>query len=110
MHKLALLLAAGWAAAAQTKADPERVARLLQRAVMIDLHDDTTQMIVDEGYNLAEKHDYGQVDIPRMRAGHVSGLFFSIWTDTDRYTPQNRSAARCSRSTACAAGDRTASQ
>jgi membrane dipeptidase len=63
------------------------VTRLLQRAVLIDLHDDTTQMIVDEGYNLAEKHDFGQVDIPRMRAGHISGLFLSIWTDPDRYTP-----------------------
>ena len=61
--------------------------RLLQRAVIIDLHDDTTQMILDEGYNLGEKHDYGQVDIPRMRAGHVSGLFLSIWPDPDRYTP-----------------------
>ena len=40
-----------------------------------------------EGYNLAEKHDYGQVDIPRMRAGHVSGMFLSIWPDPDRYTP-----------------------
>ena len=67
--------------------DPARVDRLLQRAVVIDLHDDTTQMIVDEGYNLGERHDYGQVDIPRMRAGHVSGLFLSIWTDTGRYTP-----------------------
>jgi membrane dipeptidase len=55
--------------------------------VIVDLHDDTTQMILDEGYNLAEKHDFGQVDIPRMRAGHVSGVFFSIWTDPDRYTP-----------------------
>ena len=87
MHKLALLLAAGWAASAQTKADPERLARLLERAVIIDLHDDTTQMILDEGYNLAEKHTYGQVDIPRMRDGHISGIFFSIWTDSDRYTP-----------------------
>src|SRR5258708_1949229 len=72
---------------AQTKVDPARVDRLLQRAVVIDLHDDTTQMIVDEGYNLAEKHDFGQVDIPRMRTGHVGGLFLSIWTDSDRYTP-----------------------
>jgi membrane dipeptidase len=63
------------------------VDRLLQRAVVIDLHDDTPQMIVDEGYNLGEKHDYGQVDIPRMRTGHVSGLFLSLWTDSDRYTP-----------------------
>src|SRR5580765_4859956 len=72
---------------AQTQVESARVDRLLQRAVVIDLHDDTTQMIVDEGYNLGEKHDYGQVDIPRMRAGHVSGLFLSIWTDTGRYTP-----------------------
>ena len=87
MNKVALFLAVTFLAAAQTKVDPARVARLLQRAVIVDLHDDTTQMIVDEGYRLEEKHDYGQVDIPRMRAGHVSGLFLSIWTDPDRFTP-----------------------
>jgi hypothetical protein len=58
--------------------------RLLQRAVIVDLHDDTTQMILDEGYNLGEKHDFGQVDIPRMRAGHVTGLFL---LDLDRPRP-----------------------
>src|SRR6266852_8559120 len=87
MNRLALLILLGFSAAAQTKVDPARVDRLLQRALVIDLHDDTTQMIVDEGYNLGEKHDYGQVDIPRMRTGHVSALFLSIWTDSDRYTP-----------------------
>ena len=86
MSKLAFALLLAFSATAQTKVAPARVTRLLQRAVVIDLHDDTTQMIVDEGYNLAGKHDYGQVDIPRMRTGHVSGLFFSIWTDTDRFT------------------------
>jgi len=84
---LGFLLVLGFSALAQTRVDPARVDRLLQRAVVIDLHDDTTQMIVDEGYNLGDRHDYGQVDIPRMRAGHVSGLFLSIWTDTGRYTP-----------------------
>jgi membrane dipeptidase len=87
MVKLALLLAVAFAALAQTTVDPARVARLVQRAVIVDLHDDTTQMLLDEGYNLAEKHDFGQVDIPRMRAGHIGGIFFSIWTDPDRYTP-----------------------
>src|SRR6185369_16385570 len=84
---LVFFLVLGFSAIAQNKVDPARVDRLLARAVVIDLHDDTTQMIVDEGYNLGERHDYGQVDIPRMRAGHVSGLFLSIWTDTGRYTP-----------------------
>src|SRR4051794_19484011 len=91
MHRLSLFLILALSATAQStaqnKVDPARVDRLLQRAVIIDLHDDTTQMIVDEGYNLAEKHNFGQVDIPRMRAGHVGALFLSIWTDSDRYTP-----------------------
>jgi membrane dipeptidase len=87
MYRLALVLFLAYSATAQTKVDPARVERLLERAVVIDLHDDTTQMVLDEGYNLGEKHDYGQVDIPRMRTGHVSGLFLSLWTDSDRYTP-----------------------
>jgi len=81
------LFAVAVVAFAQTKVDPARVARLLDRAVIVDLHDDTTEMIVDEGYNLAEKHTFGQVDIPRMREGHAGGVFMSIWVDTDRYTP-----------------------
>jgi len=87
MTKFALFLAVAFPALAQTPVDSGRLERLLQRATIIDLHDDTTQMIVDEGYNLAEKHDYGQVDIPRMRTGHVAGIFMSVWTDTNRYTP-----------------------
>jgi membrane dipeptidase len=87
MFKFAFFLAVVSAAIAQNRVDPARVARLLQQAVIVDLHDDTTEMIVDEGYNLAEKHDYGQVDIPRMRTGHISGLFMSIWVDSDRFTP-----------------------
>ena len=74
-------------ALAQTRADSPRVTRLLERAIVLDLHDDTTQMMLDEHYNLAERHTFGQVDIPRMRAGHVGGLFLSIWTDSERYTP-----------------------
>ena len=82
---LSILLQTG--GSAQSKADPARVAKLLNSAVVVDLHDDTTQMITDEAYNLAEKHTYGQIDIPRMKLGHVAGLFLSIWTDTDLFTP-----------------------
>ena len=82
-----LLLLLATSAAAQTAIDPARVERVLERSVVIDLHDDTTQMILDEGYNLWESHEYGEVDIPRMRKGHVSGIFFSIWTDSKRLTP-----------------------
>ena len=87
MTRFAFLLLLVYSVAAQTRVDPARVDRLLQRAIVIDLHDDTTQMLVDEAYSLGQKHDYGQVDIPRLRAGRVSGLFFSLWPDPDRYTP-----------------------
>jgi membrane dipeptidase len=85
--KLALVVVLVSCAAAQTKVDPGRVDRLMKRAVVLDLHDDTTQMIVDEGYDLAKRHDFGQVDIPRLREGHVAGVFLSIWTDALGYTP-----------------------
>jgi membrane dipeptidase len=87
MQKLVPLVLVALAASAQTKVDSARVNNLVQRAVIVDLHDDTTQMIVDEGYNLEVRHDYGEVDIPRMRQGGVTGLFLSIWTDSDRFTP-----------------------
>lgn len=54
--------------------------RLLRQAVVLDLHCDTTQLMVDEGYDLAKPHDYAQVDLPRMRTGGVTGVFFSIYT------------------------------
>ncbi len=87
MRLAPVLLLACCAAAAQTRPDPARVTQLLRRAVVLDLHDDTTQMMADEGYDLAARHDFGQVDLPRMRQGHVSGVFLSIWTDAVRYTP-----------------------
>jgi Membrane dipeptidase (Peptidase family M19) len=44
-------------------------------------------MIVDEGYDLADAHDYGQVGVPRMRRGRATGVFLAIWTDAVAYTP-----------------------
>ena len=91
MRAPAGLLVAVWLAvfpaAAQTPVDPARVSRLMQRAVVLDLHDDTTQLMVDEGFDLAQRHDYGQVDVPRMRQGGVTGIFFSIYTSPQRMTP-----------------------
>jgi len=75
------------ALAAAAAVTPERVERLMRQAVVVDLHCDTTQLIVDEGYNLGERYSYAQVDIPRMREGGVSGIFLSIYTSPRRLTP-----------------------
>jgi len=81
---LPVLLGLAVSAATQTGIDESRIQRLLDRAIVLDLHDDTTQMVLDEAYNLGELHSYGQVDIPRMRQGHITGVFLSIWTEATR--------------------------
>lgn len=60
---------------------------MLQRAIVIDTHCDTPMRIVAEGFDLGQRHDYGQVDIPRMREGGVTGVFFSIYTSPSQGTP-----------------------
>jgi membrane dipeptidase len=80
MRFLILALSAAMASPAQVKVDPARVERVLRQAVVLDLHCDTTMLMVDEGYDLAQRHDYAQVDLPRMREGGVTGVFFSIYT------------------------------
>ena len=66
---------------------PSQPASLLERSVVLDLHCDTPMLIQAEGYDLGQRHDYGQVDIPRMREGGVSGVFFSIYTSGTSGTP-----------------------
>ncbi|MCB9385561.1 MAG: membrane dipeptidase [Bryobacterales bacterium] len=51
---------------------------------VIDLHCDTPMRIAREGFDLGKQNDYGQVDIPRMRQGGVTGLFFSVYTPAAR--------------------------
>src|SRR2546426_490355 len=87
MRLLILALLTIVSIAAQTRVDAARVDRLVKGSIIVDLHDDTTQLIVDEGYDLGELHDYGQVDIPRMRRGGITGVFFSIYTNTQRVSP-----------------------
>ncbi|MFB3922824.1 MAG: dipeptidase [Terriglobia bacterium] len=54
---------------------------VLDRAIVIDSHEDTPQMILDEGYDLAEPSSPFMISIPKMRAGHLGAAFFSIWVD-----------------------------
>lgn len=66
---------------------PSQPPSLLERSVVLDVHCDTPTLIQAEGYDLGQRHDYGQVDIPRMREGGASGAFFSIYTSATSGTP-----------------------
>ena len=49
------------------------------RSIVIDTHDDTTQRLIYQNFDIAARHTDGHIDIPRMREGGLDGLFFSVW-------------------------------
>ena len=57
----------------------EKGKKLQSSSVVIDTHDDTTQRLLDPKFDLAARHTDGNIDIPRMRDGGLSAIFFSIW-------------------------------
>ena len=48
-------------------------------SIVIDTHDDTTQRLLDPKFDLGARHDDGGIDIPRMREGGLSAIFFAIY-------------------------------
>ena len=67
---------------AQTPAEAAQVAaRALDRAIIIDTHADTPQLMLEENYDLASSGSPYMISIPKMRAGHLGAEFFSIWVD-----------------------------
>jgi len=75
-----LVAAPSLSSAERARAEGEKVAqRVLERAILIDTHADTPQMLLDEGYDLADPDSPFMISIPKMREGHLGAEFFSIW-------------------------------
>ncbi|HTV59843.1 MAG TPA: dipeptidase [Verrucomicrobiae bacterium] len=53
--------------------------RLHFSSIVVDTHDDTTQRLLNPAFDLGARHDDGSIDIPRMKDGGLSAIFFSIW-------------------------------
>jgi membrane dipeptidase len=56
-----------------------------QRAIAIDMHADTTQRLLDERIDLAERLRDGHFDSVRAREGGLDAQFFSIWVEPDLF-------------------------
>lgn len=85
---LLCLMVAGTTLAVQrperSPAEAVRVAdRALAKAIIIDTHADTPQMMLDEGYDLADPSSPFMISIPKARTGHLGAEFMSIWVDVD---------------------------
>ena len=74
---LLLLLIMPVITAAQFVSDQAR--KLQSTSIVIDTHDDTTQRLLDPKFDLSVRNSDGNIDIPRMREGGLSAIFFSIW-------------------------------
>jgi membrane dipeptidase len=57
----------------------EKAKKLHFSSIVVDTHDDTTQRLLDPKFDLGERHADGSIDIPRMKEGGLSAIFFSIW-------------------------------
>ncbi|HEV1995645.1 MAG TPA: dipeptidase [Candidatus Acidoferrum sp.] len=82
----AVLLAAVWISATglvhlAVSADSisEKARKLHFSSIVVDTHDDTTQRLLDGKFDLGVRSATGSIDIPRMREGNLSAIFFSIW-------------------------------
>ena len=71
-------------AAERTAAEAAKVAdRVLAKAIIIDTHADTPQMMLDENYDLGDADSPYMISIPKARTGHLGAEFMSIWVGVD---------------------------
>jgi hypothetical protein len=78
-----LTLISGSSPSAQTDAVSERARRLHFSSIVLDTHIDVTPKLQTE-WKFGEEHTAGHIDLPRIRRGGLSGLFFSIYMQ-ERY-------------------------
>src|SRR5437588_7685920 len=56
-----------------------------RRAIVVDMHADTTQRLVDENVDLQTRLSDGHLDAVRAKEGSLDAQFFSIWVDPTLY-------------------------
>lgn len=70
-------------------ADPLAIHR---RAILIDMHADTVQRIIDEGADISRRLPDGHFDSVRAREGGLDAQFFSIWVEPEFFGAGGASA------------------
>src|SRR5437879_6987 len=67
------------AGAMKSEGISEKARKLHFSSIVVDTHDDTTQRFLDGKFDLGTRGSTGSIDLPRMREGNLSAIFFSIW-------------------------------
>jgi membrane dipeptidase len=56
-----------------------------RRAIVVDMHADTTQRLVDENVDLSQRLGDGHLDAVRAKEGGLDAQFFSIWVEPELF-------------------------
>src|SRR2546423_14624986 len=54
-------------------------------AVIVDMHADTVQRVVDESVDINQRSNEGHLDAVRAREGGLDAQFFSIWVEPELF-------------------------
>src|SRR5215470_10287759 len=65
-----------------------------RRAIVIDMHADTTQRLVDESLDLSRRDSEGHLDSVRAKEGGLDAQFFSIWVEPQLFGAGGPSASK----------------
>jgi membrane dipeptidase len=63
----------------KSQAISSRGRKLHFNSIVVDTHADTTQRLLDNNFDLALRDSRGSIDIPRLREGGISAIFFAVW-------------------------------
>jgi membrane dipeptidase len=68
-------------------AKPSSPAAVHNSAIVVDTHADTTQRLLDEGFDMGNvpAGDQGHLDLAKAKAGNLNAEFFSIWAEPERW-------------------------
>lgn len=69
----------------ETKTDRNDPLAIHQRAIIVDMHADTTQRLVDENVDLSRRLGDGHLDAVRAKEGGLDAQFFSIWVEPELF-------------------------
>src|SRR5262245_29763164 len=73
--------------AAMTYGQDARFQALMKDILIFDAHIDTPRYFLDEGYRLADRHSYYELDLPRLREGRVGAVLFGIYAQPQDFGP-----------------------
>src|SRR5438270_9308051 len=79
-------------APAATTASSNDPLSIHQRAIVVDMHADTVQRMIDEGADINQKLQDGHFDAVRAKAGGLDAQFFSIWVEPEFFGGGGQSA------------------